>query len=841
MRAIIKNVPGVLRVESPPFRSAEYVVNENGDRVLRIRIRFAFDAVRAVREGRPTVTLTLRSNPSRNYRKPAIPKNMNLKEAAQALRELVNSNESSLQFNAEANTTFTASATAFKQFTFDLLSAIPDTSISALRQGNPVQYDYLTSTASQPSPLQRDSNGSQAADRDYLLSLVTSGIDPASISENFPNPNPTTGKRDTHSPANFNFYTRRIPSLSATSSSSLLTNFVIFEKDIELNRDEFSLLTSYEFEYLGISEDSATLSAVGLRVKSAEILSQLDSYTDSLEQQGQRFERRLDSYFAISPEPFRSTSSEFRSSSVSVPSITRTHRKLISGDTSPVFKSAVTGKVSSSNGRGSKTTRQEPDIFPFYVKDDRGEKIVQIARLPPGTKRIEVFAREHTTNRGSYQRIAVNRISSGQEHIVPVRFPNVNRTYEIKLIAYDSKERETTSSNTITCSSKASYSGAQLSVSPVRNNESGRYSISIGASFTDSGRQDLTNLIQQLKSAGVSESVIGEISNESSLYSQIFSYRVETIELSTGRQTFSSELSPSSESPNSEYSLNSNDPLGTVINVSLGMKSPEALVPAQSNFRFGKFGGLYRQSQPSAASLSKNRRSGEPFDYVDTGISTTVFIPPKGSSGSVTNLNASKTLRSSTLLRWSYSGDISQIDHFQILGASGDAECLLGCAFRSLSFEDFILSGRVGYTRYTVRPVFLDLSVGSPAFVYQNIDTTLPNLLSPNFRSGSIWNLTDGFTDAQLSLRLSSTQAANFVRQNGSSTDPRNESDTVPVSVSPEVIEFLGSKSTASNPLNGATKSFKKRFASTAPSSSKSNVRSESLARDSRSVTRARK
>lgn len=832
MKALIKNVPGILRVESPPFRLAEYAVNENGDSIIRVRIRFAFDAVRAVKEGQPTVTLTMKSNPSRSYRKPSSPKTMNLKEAARAFNELVSSRRSSALLNIEARTAFT---TATKKFTFDLLSAIPDTSIATFRQGLPAQYDYLESTSSQITQQAKPADSARVSDRDYLLSLVTSGIDPASLSENFPLPDPLTGKNDTHAPASFKFYTRRISSLTVTTRRTLVTNFVIFEKDIEISREEFLLLTNYKFEYFGASSKSTTLSTSIVNVRPAEILSQIDSYSESLEQLTQQFERRLDSYFAVFPEPFQPALLGLRSSTTRVPAIIRTQKTLVGGGASHNFSSSITGKVSSPNGRGSKTARQEPDVFPFYVKTSGAEKSVQITKIPPGTTRVEVHARDLSIARGAYQRIATSQVTSVQEQSILIVLPSFNRTYELRLHAYDNKERETLSSNTITCSNRLPYAGAQLNVAFPRSNGSDRSSISIGAEFTDSGRQDLTNLIRQLRSAGISESVISEINNESALYSQIFSYRIETVDLSTGRQTFSSELAPSAGSPTAEYSVVSNDPAGTVINVSLGMKSPDALVPAQPNFRFGQFGGSYRRSQPSAASLSKNKRSGESFDYVDTGISTSIFIPPKNSTGNVVNLIASKTLRSSTLLKWSYNGDLLGVDHFQVFGASGDAECLLGCSFKSLSFEDTVLSGRVGVTRYTVRPVFLDLSTGSPTVVYQKVDSTLPNLLAVTFKSGAIWNLTDSFTELK-NFPAAATIAAGNVRRE-SATESLIVDSSVTIDSGPETSRFVES---GRSPMNVSDKPFtsvKKIFAAAAPSSSRSTSRIQS----SRSVTRARK
>lgn len=836
MKALIKNVPGILRVESPPFRTAEYVVNESGNRVVRIRIRFAFDAVRAVNEGRPTVTLTMKSNPSRNYQKPASPKSMNLKEAARSLGELVKSINSNDQLNAEVNATASINTTTTKQFKFDLLSAIPDTSLSSFRQGLPAQYDYLISTNSQLAVQQATASNSAITDKDYLLSLIANGVDPASISENFLLPDPVTGKVDAHASSRFNFYTSVIPPLSNTEKQYLLTNFVIFEQDIELTQEEFSLLTSYEFEYLGIAEESAVMSITSVPVKSSDLLTQMNSYSDSPTQSSQKFERRLDSYFAISSEPFRLASSTIRAAGASVPLVTRTQRTLIGGGTSPRFRSIVTGKITSSNGNGPKTARQEPDVFPFYVESRGNEKIVQIVKLPPGSVRIEVFAKDVTQGSRKYEKVASSQVSSQQKQSIAITLSSVDKIYELKLSAYDSRGRETTSSNTVTINNKQPYPGAHLNVTIPRRVTSDTSSVSIAAAFTDSGRQDLTNLITQLKSAGVSESVISDISNESSLYSQIFSYRVETIELSTGKQTFSKELAPSAGSPTAEYEVTSTDPLGTVLNVSLGMKSPDALVPTQTNFRFGLFGGSYRKSQPSLASLSKNKKSGESFDYIDTGIKTTIFIPPRSVEGNVVSLTATKTLRASTLLKWSYSGDLTQVDHFQVLGASGDAECLLGCSFKSLSFEDSVLSNRAGITRYTVRPVFLDLSVGSPTVVYQNVVTTLPDLLLPNFKSGSVWSLKDGFTESERSFRVSQAQA----RQGTFTSSLQSQSISSTVLVSLEAQEAIGEASLPISSLN-STSSIKKSFAAAARSSSKTTINSSQISKNNRSIARVRK
>ena len=813
MRAIIQNVPGVLRVESPPFRTAEYVTKEDGSQVIRVRIQFAFDAVRAVSEGRPTVNLTMRSRPARSYQKPLTPKSISLKEAARALDELVKSQDEGVQGagTREGAGVQRANVIASKRFTFDLLSSIPDTSILSLKAREPVQYDYLQSLRASATAQAPESNSSLTTGREYLLSLVSNGIDPASISENFPSADPTTGKKDAHAPASFSFYTTKIPRISEISSRYILSNFLIFEQEVELTREEFASLTFYEFDYRGTAANTATQSKTSVSISSSELLTQLDSYTDSADGPVQSFYRRQDSYYAILPEAF---SAENRFTNSNTPSVVRHHSSLISGESlSPRFRSSLSGRASSSNGKGSKTARQEPDVFPFFVQIDGTRKSVRVAKLPPDTKRIEVLARGMSRGQVDFQVVATTSDASLASVGIPIGLPQTNSTYELKLRVYDSRGRSITSSNTVTCGNKALYAGAQINVSAARLVGATQSSVSIGAGFTDSGRQDLTNLISQLTSAGVGADVISSISSESSLYSQIFSFRVETLALSTGEQSYSRELAPSANSPSAEFVFNSSDPLGTVLTISLGMKSPDALVPAQSGFRFGLFGGSFRKSQPSGASLERNKRSGESFNYADTGVKVTVFVPPRNQRGDLTELSASKTLRASTLIRWKYDGDINEVDHFQVLGAAGEDECLLGCSFRSLSFEDSVLSTRVGTVRYTVRPIYLDLSMGNPAVIYQETDTTLPEVLSPNFKQGARWQLVSSFAEIPRTLQ----QSANFLGNNLATV-------TSPATGLPELTLDTPRQLTLES--NATTKSVRKAFLSSAPSAVNLNINS---------------
>jgi hypothetical protein len=243
------------------------------------------------------------------------------------------------------------------------------------------------------------------------------------------------------------------------------------------------------------------------------------------------------------------------------------------------------------------------------------------------------------------------------------------------------------------------------------------------------------------------------------------------------------------------------------------MKSPDTLVPAQSGFRFGLFGGSFRKSQPSGASLERNKRSGESFDYADTGVKVTVFVPPRNQRGELTELSASKTLRASTLISWKYDGDINEVDHFQVLGAAGEDECLLGCSFRSLSFEDSVLSTRVGTIRYTVRPIYLDLSMGNPAVIYQETDTTLPEVLSPNFKQGARWQLASSFAEIPRALQ----QSANFLGNNLATV-------TSPETGLPELTLDTPRQLTLES--NATTKSVRKAFLSSAPSAVNLNINS---------------
>jgi hypothetical protein len=813
VRAIIKNAPGVLRVENPPFRLAS-VSEVDGTETIKLQIRFAFDAVKAVSEGRPTVTLTLKKNASSSAQRPLTPKTISIKESARAIRSLI---QPTVQIGQISQT---------KLFKFDLLDSIPDESISSFKSGQPAKYEYLKSVKTSGLNSSLEGSNQATTPKNYLLSLVSSGFDPASLKENFPVADPVTGRKDSGSSSTSAFFTKRVSLFNDLEQNYVLSNFVIFEKEIEITKTEFVQFPVYEFEYVGVPKGSLSQSKVTVNLDVFEILSQLNSYLEPNETKEQKiFERRIDSYFAIQGSSFIPTGKLSSS-----PSIVR----VVGGSSSrseqkPSFTSKVFGNSSFSNGRGFATLRQEPDIFPFYVSHRDNQKFVELLKLPPESTRFEVLAKDITSGDTKFQVIASSTSNSESKVSVPISFVRKNSTYELKIRSYDPKNRATLSSNTIVFENKDQYQGAQLTITQPRSVSSSQSSILIGAQFTDSGRQDLSNIIAQLTAAGVSKEVISSLSNDSTLYSEIFSFRVETVDLATGLQSFSKELVPSADSPSAEYIAQLSNNAGTVLQISLGMKSPDSLVPAQPGFRFGKFGGFYRKSQPSSASIARNQKSGEQFAYVDTGIKATVFIPPNQDTGEIDEVSASRTFRSSTFLKWKYGGDISGVDHFQILGSADGSECLLGCSFGSLTFEDSILSGRVGTTKYSVRPVFLDLSIGNAAEVYQNVDTSLPDILSPKFSQGSTWSVRDGFFAVNKTQSFTNSFLGKSVQRSVTSA---NQAENVQLNV-PQIVD---------EGLNNVTSAMNKKFAKSAPSISKVSTRiRQSREREVRKVSNVNK
>jgi len=740
MKIISKNVQDILRIESPPFRKIEYATKNDGTQIFLVTIRFAFDAIRVANEGNPIVTLTLRDSQQKTSQKPLFSKNVSVKESSKS------SSEALLRKTNNSTEISKGLFTNQKKFSFDLSKSIPEDSNQSLKNGNPIRYDYLKSIKIVDSQQQQAivNKTNSLNDKEYLLSLVSKGIDPATIGENFPSQDPLTGQKKKLFDDSLTYYTKKISKLSEIVQEYIVSNFLIFEQQIELTQEEFSTFQFYEFVYKGNSSKFLTRSKVSTFVNVFDILSQINSYTLSNNEGFQNFVKRQDSYFAILPESFTSDETNFDKSNK--PIFVRRQEKVIDGKFASQFSSKVIGKISSSNGKNSKTARQEPDIFPFYVESLENDKFIIAQKLPHDTKRVEVLARKMSNGQEKFKVVASSSDITNESSKIQINSLQRNSTYEFKLKVYDSRQRSILSSNTTTFVNNQSYQGAKIKTTEAKSVGGNLSSISIGSEFTDSGRQDLTNLLSQLTSAGISDEVILSLKNDPTLYSQIFSFRVETNSLSKGIQVYSKELSLSQNTPSTEFLFDSSDPQGTVVTISLGLKSPDALIPLQSFFKFGKFGGLYRKSQPSNSSLEKNKKSGENFEYIDTGIKTVVFVPPQDLVGNISEIFANKTFRNTTLLRWDYFGDLSKVDHFQIFGASGEDECLLGCSFKSLSFEDFVLSNRVGVVKYAVRPVYIDLRIGESAFIYQETETTLDVLLTQDFRQGQSWNTLETFT-----------------------------------------------------------------------------------------------
>ena len=712
MKALIRNVENFLRIENPPFRDAA-IFEEDQVSKIRFTIRFAFNAVIAANDGNPTVKLRLlraQSSPSKSL---AASKYFSLKTIGERAK-----------FYSEMD----GSDVIYKQ-DFNILRSLPDDKLSSLKNGLPINYEYTTSVQVVSDSLETESEDPLAT-RKYLIGLLEKGIDPAAISENFPVIDATRGIEDKHTASRESNYTRQVEKKSSQTLSSVNSEFALFEQEVVMDLDKFSKATVYEFLYAGFRERRPTRSRVLINVDASSIIAKIRGYTETT--QTKSFEKRIDSVYAIVPDAF----TEAR---LSVPKISRVVKLLDSGEYSTNFTGLISGRPSSSNGRSKFTARQEPDIFPFYIQENAGVVEAKIDRLPPETIRVDVLARVLSAGQGRYSIVGSLSTGFSSSVSIPLNLSANDTKYEIRIAACDIHSRVTQSSNSIIYDSKRTFSGATLSVTSPESAGQKRKKVFVSATLTSSGRQDLVNIIEQLNSAGISSDIIASIKNDPTSYSQIFSFRAEIITLSDGKQTFSQEFSPGNAAAAVEYSFNSTDPVGTVLTISLGMKSPDALVPAQSRYRFGKFAGRFRQSQPSAASIERNQKSGESFDYVDTGIKKTILISESSQPDTISNIEVSKTFRSSVLLSWKYDGPVREVDHFQVFGSYEGYECLLGCSFLSLSFEDKILANRVGSVTYSVRPIFLNMVPGNRASITIKNEKSLPDILDSTFSQGKSW------------------------------------------------------------------------------------------------------
>lgn len=125
--------------------------------------------------------------------------------------------------------------------------------------------------------------------------------------------------------------------------------------------------------------------------------------------------------------------------------------------------------------------------------------------------------------------------------------------------------------------------------------------------------------------------------------------------------------------------------------------------------------------------------------FAELGVRKTVLVEgSKVQPGKVTRITVSAVPGAYNSIRWNFSGDRSQLDHFQVYGSYLGIEKLLGCAFQSDSWADAQLSDKRGEIKYRICPVFNDYTLG------ESIDTGWINLnfdkdaiLAENFIPGA--------------------------------------------------------------------------------------------------------
>ena len=730
MRALAKFVTGILRVESPPISRVEVIrSSEERSATLRVRVRFAFDTSRVTSNGGRTVRLELK----RSGNPQIAPAARNSSPGFESIAEI------------EAQHVRNVENITIKVFNFDIARSIPDDAISQLKSGAPIEYQYLLAVPATTEPAA--SSIPQISDRDYLLRKLEAGIDPATLKESFPVRDPSKKSVAAVSLID-SYYTRPVSTTSSYQKMKLYSTLQIFEQDIEISTQDFLAASVYEFSYIDYT--GTPIEFVEVRVQGSNIYEDLkklqyssveglvsENNFESSNPQVLEYVRDIVSNSSLVSTEFRSNVQTGESRK---PQILRTHYQLPGSERQSIkFDSRVIGLPSRRSRVASNPNSTKSTVIPFYVDNTRDPLRIVIKRLPPQALRVAVHIRNVTKGDDAFTELTSQRVVSEILNSLQINLPEPDCTYEIKISSTDRKFRTVYGVNSVVYSNTTPYKNAFIRVSSpsLIGDQSVKFNIS--ANFTDAGRQDLTELIDIINSSGVSTttlSVDGYVSDPD-LYSEVFSCRIERINLETGEQTYTKEIPLSPGGIDFVDRVDSS--AGAAYVFSLGMRSPASLFPQQAYYKFGTFGGKYLSSLPSDASVAFDARSGAPFEKVDSGIKRVVEIPKTTLRGSVSSITLSKTMRETALLEWSYVGDLTEVDHFQVFGAADGVECLLGCSFRETAYEDSVLHDRVGVVTYRVRPVYISLEPGESLSVTTYRRATIPTILLPNFNNGQQW------------------------------------------------------------------------------------------------------
>ena len=769
MRALSKFEKGIIRVENPPISNIDVLSpnsreNETSETLLKVKIRFAFDAIRVVANGGRTVRLELKKSNN-----PQVP-------TAQKTTDTTLSPSFSTMSKIESTHVGKVENLTVSVFEFDILKSLPDDSISKLKFGHPIEYSYLRAVKTQIPLGVKESP--PKSDRDYLLHKLEIGVDPATLSETFTLSQP--GKVNKQTTKNVDsFYTRPVTSTTGYQRMKLYSPFVVYEEYITLSLNNF--LSSQVFEFSYIDFTGTPIEFAEVRVPTYTIYNNLSllqysgriSVNTNYKLSSQipirtEYVRNITSTNSLSVSKYDSQATSSRSKT---PKITRTHYTA-PGVSSKSIK--FTSRVFGLPGRRSKISKQSNStksfVIPFYIDLLGTSTSVKITKVPKGTLRLTVGIKNLTKNDTRFTEVATARALSNSASIGFV-FPKVDCTYEVRLTTTDKKGRSKIGCNILTYDHINAYKNAVLNISKPLLVGDQSVKFTIAANFNAAGRQDIINLIDSIKAAGVSETVLSAAgyTSDSALYSETFSCLVEKIDFDTGLQSYFKELQlgPAGTSFTDRMtSLN-----GAAYVFSLGVRSPSSLIPQQPTYKFGTFGGRYLRSLPSNSSATENAKSGATFQVLDSGIKQTAVVETTAVFGKITNVTITNTPRNSNLLLWTYDGLVDELDHFQVFGSADGVECLLGCSFLSNSYEDSILYDRVGVVTYRIRPVHLTMEPGTSFSISVLKHKTLPSIIEQNFSNGHFWT--------NQTTAINSSLFANTIEQHAEKDSKTSMSKTI--------------------------------------------------------------
>ena len=730
MKALIKLQSGIIRVENPPMSEVE-IAKDGSDTKLSLKIRFAFDITKIAAGKGDTVRLDLktRTNPRAS--------SLNVKNGKVQRPSFKSITENELKHKD------TVESTIIKTFEFNLAKALPDGSLTKTSSKNLIRYNYLDAVTFPAAKVETKSDDISV--RDYLLSKIIAGIDPATLRENFPVIDPS---KKSMSPLNSrldDYFTRPVTRTTAYQKISRVSKYAIFEQKILVSVADFMSAPVYKFSYLNLKGSPVEIVEVKVDVSSIHTQLKKLEYTDSkgfnenvsLDSKQPNeisYIREARSSTSMVTAKFVQTSGEMIRNT---PNIVRKHYKRDNSNTySPSFQSFVNCLPEKRNKIVSQMSSTKSIVAPFYIDNTGNQLAVRITKMPPLVNRAAVLARSITTGENDYTEIASVITKAGTDQLVKIPSLKSGVVYEFKIAVIDSKMRTRTSCNSVVYNYSQKSQNAVLSVSqPLVDKQKVKFRLS--ANFNEAGRQDITSLIDSIKSSGVSDTVFASFISNPNLYSGIFSCKIEKIELDTGIQSYTKEIPIGSSEVEFLDSIQSF--AGAVFIFSLGIRSPSSLIPSQASYKWGTFGGKYLSSLPSEASKTIDSKAGASFEAIDSGIKKIIYVPSSQLLGKILNLSLSRTMRNSHFIEWTYSGDISEVDHFQILGSADGVECLLGCSFRSNSYEDFTLFGRPGVVSYRVRPIYSTLEPGLSTSISVYNNSTLPTLVADNFSNGQPW------------------------------------------------------------------------------------------------------